>query len=209
MKNRTDLKKYITGVTALTGLTATSQAAIVYWNPADTTLSVLESASFDMLTGVVTASGSRSASAFQVNNSKSNYVYLIATLSLSDPVMGGDKMSRLAGGDTIDGSQFGGSTKTYFDYYNDSGYPWNTGTDGTNGYVGLKFAISGNIHYAWAQFTHNDISNTLTLHDFAYENIPETTILAGAGTGAIPEPSSLLLLASGAVLVARRNRKAA
>ncbi len=204
----TNLKKYITGVTALTSLTATSQANIVYWNPADTAFTLGQNASFDMLSGIVTLSGPATASAFLVLNFDTNNVDLEATSSLSDAVIGGDQMSRLTAGYAIDGSQaFSGGNYTFFDFENSTDYLWNTDLDGTNGFLGLRFAIAGQTHYAWAQFTYNDISNNIILRDFAYEDTANTTILAGAG--AIPEPSSLLLLASGAVLAARRRRKAA
>lgn len=202
--------RYLVAASGTALAASSASAAVVYWNPADHQADVGQSFSFDILTGTVTVSGGSSASAFQVSNHDSDYVELVSTASLSNPVVGGNRMARLSSGATIDGSSpFGGGTFVYFDYENDSGYPWNTGVDGTTGYIGLRFAISGQTHYGWAQFTYNDVSNNIILRDFAYQDVAGAAIVAGAS--AIPEPASatlLLALAAGSVATYRRRRAA-
>jgi hypothetical protein len=78
----------------------------------------------------------------------------------------------------------------------------------TTGFVGLRIdAGGGNYNYGWAQYTYNDVGNTLTLLDFAFESLVNTSIAAGA-IGAIPEPANAaLLVAAGAVGVAALRRR--
>jgi hypothetical protein len=85
----------------------------------------------------------------------------------------------------------------------------------TNGYLGLKFKINGKTHYGWARLTVTDKNAVITavLTGYAYETIPNKTIVAGQtkGPGDIsieqadaaltvptPEPAMLGLLAMGA-----------
>ena len=48
-------------------------------------------------------------------------------------------------------------------------------------YLGVKFLISGNVHYGWIRVyvTGTADNYTVTYKDYAYENTPNTTILAG------------------------------
>jgi len=48
-------------------------------------------------------------------------------------------------------------------------------------YVGLKFKIGSQTHYGWARFDTREDSRQYTLKDFAYENTPDKSILAGDG----------------------------
>jgi len=90
---------------------------------------------------------------------------------------------------------------------------WNGG--GT-GYVGLVLKNGTNKHYGWAAlaYTENDAATALTVSGFAFEETPDTPILAGA-TAPIPEPGTwaagagLFALAVGAHLRRRRAKKAA
>ncbi len=83
------------------------------------------------------------------------------------------------------------------------GWPIESG----HGYLGLQLGS----HYGWAQvsYTSTPSGNSLTLHDFAYEDTANTPIQAGA----IPEPSTYAaltgLLAGSAALYARRRKRAA
>jgi hypothetical protein len=51
-------------------------------------------------------------------------------------------------------------------------------------YIGVKFDISGNTHYGWIR-VDADLSTTtpsawsITIKDFAYQSIPDSSILAG------------------------------
>jgi hypothetical protein len=86
----------------------------------------------------------------------------------------------------------------------------------TNGYLGLRFDIAGQLHFGWARVSvsgSTDINNALTatLHDWAYEGAAGAPILVGqidAAPTAVPEPGTLSLLALGASgLAAYRRRK--
>ncbi|MBW6481851.1 MAG: T9SS type A sorting domain-containing protein [Vicingaceae bacterium] len=63
---------------------------------------------------------------------------------------------------------------------------WNGGV--TDGYMGLKFSVGGNIHYGWARFDVSADQLTLTLKDYAYNATPNTPINAGdMGTSSVSE----------------------
>jgi hypothetical protein len=82
-------------------------------------------------------------------------------------------------------------------------------------YVGLKFTIKGKIHYGWARLNETcakNGENTAVLTGYAYETIPNKSIIAGKTAGAdgiaqqpspavfrrlAAEPASLGLLATG------------
>jgi hypothetical protein len=61
-------------------------------------------------------------------------------------------------------------------------------------------------YYGWADITFNAASGSIVLNNFAYNNTPNASITPGA----VPEPTTILLLALGgtATLLARRRRKA-
>jgi hypothetical protein len=75
--------------------------------------------------------------------------------------------------------------RTYFDQNGDGKYvgDWVTGAK-TEGYIGLELFDTANstTNYGWAHFIFDDIANpqTLTLVDFAYEDINLKGIVAGA-----------------------------
>ncbi|MEQ9460889.1 MAG: PEP-CTERM sorting domain-containing protein [Phycisphaeraceae bacterium] len=76
---------------------------------------------------------------------------------------------------------------------------------GQGNFLGYSFEIDGNTHYGWVQV---DVSADLlnaTVTGYAYESTPDTGIVAGA----IPEPTSLALLAAGAGALGLRRRDAA
>ncbi|BBO31336.1 PEP-CTERM sorting domain-containing protein [Lacipirellula parvula] len=79
---------------------------------------------------------------------------------------------------------------------------------GTDKYVGLKWDIGGgNFSFGWARIDVSAANNgTATLLSYAYESTPNASIIAGA----VPEPSTLALLAAGggAVALQRRRRTA-
>jgi hypothetical protein len=90
-----------------------------------------------------------------------------------------------------------------------SGVNWDGG--GT-GYVGLEFFDGPFIHFGWAalEYVDNGGATTLTLSAFAFEDTPFLPILAGdtgASSSAVPEPSSVALIALGGLfgLAARRR----
>jgi hypothetical protein len=76
---------------------------------------------------------------------------------------------------------------------------------GTDKFVGLKWDIGGgNVRFGWARIDVTAANNgTATLFSYAYESTPNTAIAAGA----VPEPSSLALLAAGGGAVALKRRR--
>lgn len=53
-------------------------------------------------------------------------------------------------------------------------------------YLGLRFVVGGDTHYAWARLTVAGDASSGTLKDFAYESTPGTGIQAGNGVS-VPE----------------------
>lgn len=62
----------------------------------------------------------------------------------------------------------------------------------SDGYLGVQFEINGSIHYGWVYIRSG--ANQGWIDEWAYESTSNTGIAAGA----IPEPSSLILLLAGA-----------
>ncbi len=55
--------------------------------------------------------------------------------------------------------------------------PWK---DAHNRYLGLKFSVNGETHYGWARLTVTAKHGiTATLTGYAYETVPNKTIMAG------------------------------
>jgi hypothetical protein len=75
----------------------------------------------------------------------------------------------------------------------------------TDAFVGLSFNIGANLNYGWVRVTTNQAAGLLKITGWAYETTPGTGILAGA----IPEPTTLGLLAAGALGVTALRRKRA
>jgi hypothetical protein len=76
----------------------------------------------------------------------------------------------------------------------------------TVSYLGFAFSptVGAPVQYGWAKITIDNTS-TGTLHEWAYETTPGTTIQVGAG--AVPEPTApLLTLLAARALTLRRRR---
>jgi hypothetical protein len=95
--------------------------------------------------------------------------------------------------------------------------PW---ADVTDRYLGFKFLINGEIHYGWARLTTTNDLLHVFLTGYAYETVPNKTIIEGHTSGAdiasnhqqpSPQAASLGMLARGADALAlwRRDEEAA
>ncbi len=71
--------------------------------------------------------------------------------------------------------------------------------------LGFNMDIAGNEHFAWVRVEVDLNTATYTVIDGAYESRPDTPIEAGA----VPEPSSLGLLAAGALGLGAYRRRVA
>jgi hypothetical protein len=84
---------------------------------------------------------------------------------------------------------------------------WANGGEGLkNRYLGIKFAINGELHYGWARISVSITGHqsTSVLSGYAYETIPNKAIVAGKTEGpdvVTVQPSSLGHLATGASAV--------
>ena len=80
---------------------------------------------------------------------------------------------------------------------------WANGGKGLkNGYLGLKFVLNGKVHYGWARVSltvKNNRFNTATLTGYAFETIPNKSIIIGKtqGPDVIVRPATLGDLAAG------------
>ena len=96
-------------------------------------------------------------------------------------------------GDTVDGSlseAYNGEPLGYLMRDNVPGQGWGNGNSATTGYAGFQFDLDGTSVYGWMKVRVE--SNSFTLEQWAYDNTG-----AGIEVGAIPEPSTALLLGLG------------
>ena len=72
---------------------------------------------------------------------------------------------------------------------------------GHHAYMGVEFSIEGATHYGWINVSVADYGPYAEIHGWAYESTPGMGLIAGA----IPEPSTLLLLLVGAASLILRK----
>lgn len=71
---------------------------------------------------------------------------------------------------------------------------------GGDAYLGAKFTVGPDTHYGWVHVVWDPGTGTATVDEVAYESTPNV------GAAVVPEPSTVFLLALGAVGLARRRR---
>lgn len=72
---------------------------------------------------------------------------------------------------------------------------------GIDGYIGVQFPIEGEAHYGWIRLDHFEIAPGGTIIEWAFNDTPGESILAGQ----IPEPSTSVLIVAGLVFVFGRR----
>ncbi len=73
----------------------------------------------------------------------------------------------------------------------------------TDAYIGLEFPINGLSHFGWIRVDIDNAAGTFVVRDWAYNTDPGAGLLAGQ----VPEPSTLGMLAAGALGVAALRRR--
>lgn len=120
-----------------------------------------------------------------------------------------------AAGSLIDGSATwsGSSNNTAFRYINNGTTNYSAPAFGPNSFMGLRFSTDSGTtwKYGWIEVTWNG-TDTFEILAAAYEDTPDTAILAGStgGGGAVPEPASgavVALLMGGTALRQWRKKR--
>jgi hypothetical protein len=94
------------------------------------------------------------------------------------------------------------------------GYDFNYGFAPGDNLVGFRFddGVGGGLNYGWAVFNFDTTAGIASITSWTYETIDDLGVHVGttAGAAAVPEPSSLALLACGAAgLLSYRGRRKA
>jgi hypothetical protein len=69
----------------------------------------------------------------------------------------------------------------------------------TRAYIGIEFLLDDGIHYGWFDVEGGASGPYAVIHGWAYESTPGMGIMAGAV--AVPEPSTIMLLAGGVLTI--------
>lgn len=88
----------------------------------------------------------------------------------------------LSDGNNISSGAPGSWLNTYFQSLNYGDCSFGNWCDITDGYLGVRFDISGNTHYGWIRMDVNDDGAVWTIKDWAYVDIPDTGLTAGQET---------------------------
>ena len=118
------------------------------------------------------------------------YIYTPAGDTMGAFVGAGSNVSPLALGAIIDDNlTFGATPYGNGNYGNLAAF-----AVGDSRYIGIRFDLDGSAHFGWAQVTRIN-AQEIALEAFGYNDVAGEAAIAGA----VPEPSSLALLAAGAV----------
>jgi len=110
------------------------------------------------------------------------------------------------------GAQSGDGSLDWFgdnhDYWSGLMLELSTGTAGEfwgiRAYIGIEFQMDDGMHYGWFDVEGSSSSPYVEVYGWAYETQPGVSIIAGA----VPEPSTIMLLAAGATtMLLSRFRK--
>jgi hypothetical protein len=198
--------RYLAAVGAAAVPGSAARGDIVYFDPPNETVTGDETRFVDFATNDFTSTTSGVALSLGELPYGNDYASteISGIVSGIAAFTGGEGTHRFSSGDSIGpaGGPGGWTTlQSFVDYYDEpGGFPWNTNANNTAGFVGVRLNLNGNTHYGWIGLTYNDAFHNIVLRDFAYEDVPDTAILAGAT--AIPEASQVLILALGAAGVA-------
>ena len=77
---------------------------------------------------------------------------------------------------------------------------------GQHAYMGVEFYIEGAAHYGWIDIAVAEFSPYAEIYSWGYETDPGVSILAGAG--AVPEPSTSMLIIGGLLTIGCTLRRA-
>lgn len=218
------------GAAVLAGAVTTADASIAYINFNN---QVFADPTQDGISSYLTLdfNGSTAGGSFRLRNRHNSSASSAGNLSAVQGPAGGsidviglaagtlNYPSRLAAGATIGAAgaflTLNSTTPGFMGYAAGSPNSKWVGATGTTGFLGLRFTSNGQQYYGWAGLTVASPTDAqpyaFTISGIAYEQVAGAAIIAGQTTGgAVPEPSSIALVAlGGAGLAAYRRRRAA
>ena len=117
-----------------------------------------------------------------LGSGSSNYAYPFALNS-------GQTIS--AGGSSWFNNGYGSGYQSMVWGYSNSLGNWPSATDK---YLGLRIQVGGNTYYGWARLDVNADGSSFTVKDYAYEDVANLSINAGATTGIVPaDPATMVV----------------
>jgi len=206
MKDHHKRMKTLATVAGVAAAGSTAQAAVIYYDIADVSVSVNEYLLLNVKNGTTAKDGALAGADFKIDfdggNAEKPQIH--GEAANAELALDGVQIAKFDLNDTID-SSLTFSTGSYFE--NQGSGPWNGGA--TNKYTGfqLNTGTLSNM-FGWIRMDYDDDNASITVKDFAYDD-SGSAILAGASTQAVPEPASatLILVAGSVIYGLRRLRK--